>query len=150
VAMYQVRTEDVDYVASAWTSPGFLVFSDSNEVRVRLFGDDALLGMAQKRNLTVVLLGRLTYRDELSSRHGVDAASIDAELVLAAYQAEGAVALERLEGDFSAVVVDLDAGKIEAVRDPMAGYPLYWMETRSGVAMATGIRLLPEADAFEA
>jgi asparagine synthase (glutamine-hydrolysing) len=132
----------------ARAEPGFLVELDGSEAWITLFSRDALLVLAEAPDAAAVLLGRLTYRDELASRSGADPSADDAQLLLAAYRREGATALERLEGDFAAVVVDRRTGRIEASRDPMGGYPLYWKETADGAALATSLRLLPDAVAL--
>lgn len=135
----------LDAGKSAASGPGFAVELAGKAARIALFGNDPLLGVAEGPAATALLLGRLTYRAELAARFGQDSSAGDAELILGAYLKSGASALEQLEGDFAVVVVDHRSGAVEAVRDPMGGYPIYWTQTAGGIVLATGLRLLPGA-----
>ncbi len=131
--------------AGSSSGPGFAIELDRTSARISLFGDDALLSVGETPAATAMLLGRLTYRDELAARIGGNSTASDAELALGAYLHGGAAALEGLEGDFAVVVVDRKTGTVEAVRDPMGGYHIYWTTTPDGIALATSLRLLPGA-----
>ena len=147
--MQDVRHDAWPQVATRWPEPGYLVIASDTGVFIKLFGDDPLVGLAEESGFVALIFGRLTYRDELAARIGADAQSSDAQLVLAAFRKSGAKALEELEGDFAVVAIDVRAGRVETVRDPMGGYPVYWSETAGGVSLASSIRLLPDAEALE-
>lgn len=147
--MQEVRADRPARRNESWPEPGYLVVVGRDGARIALHGDDPLVDLAEAPRLTALVFGRLTYRDELASRCGVARGCGDAELVLAAYRKDGAAALERLEGDFAIVVIDAGAGRVEAARDPMGGYPVYWTQTPDGVALASSIRLLPGAGTLE-
>jgi asparagine synthase (glutamine-hydrolysing) len=129
----------------SFAGSGFAVELGRTAARVSLYGTDALMAVADAPAATVAILGRLTYRTELAARLGLSTFDNDADLALAAYLHGGAAALEQLEGDFAIVAVDRRSGTVEAVRDPMGGYPIYWTGTPDGIALATSPRLLPGA-----
>jgi asparagine synthase (glutamine-hydrolysing) len=134
---------------------GFTVAQQGEQVRVELRppegqGLEPLVHFARQGNLAGVLMGRLYYREErlqeLCGRLHGDALAARAEgeahLALAVYRAFGLPGLECLEGDFALAVWDGDAGKLVGLRDPMGGYPLYWVEARGGFALGTSLRPL--------
>src|ERR1051325_5555791 len=116
---------------------GFSIVSRREHVEFHTFappgaGRCPLVTVAQENGLVVALMGRLYYRTDLLA--GIDAQPpaaddlSDADLALAAYRAQGLAGLERLEGDFALVVWDAAQGRLLACRDPMGGYPLFWVE----------------------
>lgn len=80
-----------------------------------------------------VVMGRLYYREEVLARlpqecRGHQAS--DAALALAVFRHLGARGLERLEGEFSLVVLDPEQRRVLAMRDPLGSWPLYWTAAR--------------------
>jgi asparagine synthase (glutamine-hydrolysing) len=65
-------------------------------------------------------------RQELTGRGRTFRSRGDAEVVLAAFEAWGEAAFERLEGMWAAVVLDLPARRLVASRDRFGIKPLYW------------------------
>ncbi|MEM8785510.1 MAG: asparagine synthase-related protein [Pseudomonadota bacterium] len=92
-------------------------------------------------DLTVVLIGFLTYRSDLP----VPTTLSDPDAVLALYRDKGAEALMRLEGDFALALVDGRARQTFALRDPMGAWPLYFRATGEGVSISTNLLSLAAA-----
>jgi asparagine synthase (glutamine-hydrolysing) len=101
----------------------------------------SLVTHAQQGRLHALLLGRLSYRQELIGQLPVPAGSpvpaTDAALALAAYQHWGRAGLDRLEGSFALVVWDGDNQVLLGSRDPFGGYPLFWTRHPEGLAFGT-------------
>jgi asparagine synthase (glutamine-hydrolysing) len=93
----------------------------------------------------LVLMGQLYYRDDLRSQlpeaQHLPCAS-DAALALAMFRASGVPGLQRLEGDFSLAIVDAQASRLLAMRDPMGAWPLFWTADRGTVRLGTSLRAL--------
>lgn len=97
-----------------------------------------------------ILMGQLYYRDHLAASLTADisedlarnCAANDAALVLAVYRQLGLNGLERLEGDFALVLWDAHQKRLVACRDPMGGYPLFWMQREGTIALSTSVRPL--------
>src|SRR4029077_7593990 len=93
---------------------GFLAISEPGRTVVSTLGDPAspaasFMSTATGNGTTVIVVGRLYYRDELAARIGLSAAQMpasNAALVLAAYRQMGRKALEYLEGDYAVLVWD--------------------------------------------
>src|SRR5207248_61528 len=117
------------------------------EARPRaLAGGHASVGLADGAACRVVFLGRLYYRDDHAA--GVRArrpdltprpADSDAALALAVYRALGADGLRRLEGDFALALYDGPARRLWCARDPMGGYPLFWVCRGGAFAIGTDV-----------
>ena len=89
--------------------------------------------------------GRIDNRKELIGElgsHGVDAASDDTGLVLAAYDAWGCQCASRLIGDFAFGLWDGGARRLVCVRDPVGVRPLYVLAQDNLVCFATQLRQL--------
>ncbi len=126
-------------------SAGFCLTSHGRRATIEVFGgDSSLLEVAEGDGAHVLLLGRLYYRADLARRlrRAPDRSARDVDFVLAAYAELGAEARTVLEGEFAIVILDRRNRRIVALRDPCGGFPLYWMKTSEGVAIATTPRPL--------
>ncbi|MEV5747246.1 asparagine synthase-related protein [Actinoallomurus sp. NPDC052308] len=120
----------------AWSmAPGFTVIRRSGKIQVQV----AILHSGQPSSLTswirrdgdiAALMGSLYYKQDLISKIKSVSPALyenDADLALAAYQDMGMSALDLLEGDFALVIWDAKGRRLIGTRDPMGGYPLFWM-----------------------
>ena len=73
---------------------------------------------------------------------GINAASDDAELVLAAYETWGDACASRLVGDFAFGLWDGEAKRLVCTRDPLGVRPLYVLIGEDVVGFATQLRQL--------
>ena len=130
---------------------GFLIVVRDGQVEARTYLSEIgaripLVDHAHDGELDAILVGRLYYRDDVARRLGLDARAPanggDAARVLAAYRQRGVAGIEALEGEFTAAVVDVGQRRVVALRDPMGGYPLFWIRRPGIVALATAIRPL--------
>ncbi len=139
---------------------GFAICAHEPDIEVQVFGSP---GDSWPANLTLhhtsdgcaVLLGRLYYRQELAARFpDTDPQGIqrlhelnDAALAFEVYGRFGLKGLQWLEGDFSLVLWDGRANQFVGMRDPLGGYPLFWISTRGGTAFSNRLnsltRILP-------
>ncbi len=111
-----------------------------------------LASTARAADCQAVLFGDLYYRRTLRNSLPADPAPVleggGAEddsntavaLALHIYRAQGWQGLARLEGDFSLVIWDAARRWLIGVRDPMGGYPLFWIRQPGFYACATGLR----------
>jgi asparagine synthase (glutamine-hydrolysing) len=118
---------------------GFTVVRRDQDVEFQLFGPrghGGLLQFFQTADQAAVLLGRLHYRRELCAKLASalpgpllqECQANDAALALAAYRHRGLQGIEHLEGDFALVIQDTRADRLIGSRDPMGGYPLFWVQ----------------------
>lgn len=134
---------------------GFTVVARPDGVEFRPYAEDRararrLICAVQDESQTVLLMGRLHYREDVLQRlrHRTDQQTwercleSDAALASAIYRLEGVDGLTRLEGDFVAVCHDRQARRLIALRDPMGKYPLFWTQHPDGIAIGTSIRPL--------
>ncbi|MHC1743657.1 MAG: asparagine synthase-related protein [Syntrophobacteraceae bacterium] len=135
---------------------GFSVLLENTGVELRLFGVDCggrfpLLSHIDTPDYLAALFGSLHYRDDLRrpipdlldrAPSGQKPATGDAELALGAYLSQGVRGIERLEGDYCLVIWDGMENRLLAARDPMGGYPLYWMRTGTGLRLCTSLTAL--------
>jgi asparagine synthase (glutamine-hydrolysing) len=127
---------------------GFLASCERGAASVWTLGDPtspaaSFLSSAASDDAVVVFLGRLYYQGDLAARlKQRPANAIDAALVLAAYRQLGSKALECLEGDFAILVWDRTRNTLLATRDPLGGFPLYWMQRGTAIAVSTDLRVL--------
>ena len=142
-------------------SIGFTVVARPHSVEFHPYAEPRtrapwLLSAAQDDLQTVLLMGRLHYREDLLPRvrNRVDERTLDqclendAALARAIYRVEGVDGLCRLEGDFVVVCHDRRSQRLVALRDPMGKYPLFWMQQGETIAISTSIR--PLADVMPA
>jgi asparagine synthase (glutamine-hydrolysing) len=109
-----------------------------------------LLSFAQDDSISVMLMGRLCYREEqllrlrgrLEERTFDRCGRSDAALAQAIYRVGGIESLCRLEGDFVLACYDKATNRMLALRDPMGAYPLFWMQHGNITALSTSIRPL--------
>jgi len=107
--------------------------------------------MVVRRGLLVVAHGCIDYRGDLGFHGGADAST--AEIVAEAFSRWDVGITDRLEGDFSAVVWDEDAGKIFACRTFPGPYPLFYSDSarRPGALVLSssvaGVLAHPDVDA---
>jgi asparagine synthase (glutamine-hydrolysing) len=103
--------------------------------------------------IVVVFDGRLDDRDELlaalRSSAPVSAASPDAALVLAAYQAFGERFPDRLTGDFALGLFDSARERLVLARDPIGIKPLYYCRARDTFLFASEVKALLAHPAVE-
>ncbi|MEV5704269.1 asparagine synthase-related protein [Actinoallomurus sp. NPDC052274] len=116
-------------------APGFTVIRRSGKLQVQI----AIVRSGQPSGLTswirrggdiAALMGSLYYKQDLMSRLKSLSPALyenDADLALTAYQDMGVSALDLLEGDFALVIWDAKSRRLIGSRDPMGGYPLFWM-----------------------
>jgi asparagine synthase (glutamine-hydrolysing) len=119
---------------------------------------ESLLSYAQDDSLSLLLMGRLYYRaSHLQLLRGRVEASIlercqqsDAALAQALYRVFGIERLCGLEGDFSLACHDYVTNRLVALRDPMGGYPLFYIQQGETIAISTSTRplvdLLPSVE----
>jgi asparagine synthase (glutamine-hydrolysing) len=81
-------------------------------------------------------------RRELESRGRVFRSACDTEVALAAYEAWGEGAFERLDGMWAIVIVDLRQRRLVGSRDRFGIKPLYWSTDGSRLALASEIKQL--------
>lgn len=134
---------------------GFTVVRRARDIEVHVSVPDnndqsALVTYSRLGDSFALLIGRLYYRqDRLSELLAVcpyaslhECQGNDAALALAAYHHRGIASLERLEGDFALVIWDAKITQLIGLRDPLGGYPLFWIQQENIVAFSTGIRPL--------
>jgi asparagine synthase (glutamine-hydrolysing) len=128
------------------TSIEFRPYTEHREVAERL------LSFAQDDLHSLLLMGRLYYREDqlqlLRGRVGErtfdHCRESDAALAHALYRVGGIEGLCRLEGDFALASHDRRTNRLVALRDPLGGYPLFWIHQNETIAMSTSIRPLVE------
>ena len=76
--------------------------------------------------VVVAMDGRLDNRDEVLARLDAPRTSSDAACILAAYEAQGAEVLERLNGDFALALYDPARASLWLARDAIGLKPLYY------------------------
>lgn len=92
--------------------------------------------------------GSVYYRAEL--RRGIEAAGVDlsgddsSHLILGAYRAWGTDCLEKLDGNYAFVLVDLDDRRVVCGRDLVGSRPLFFCEARGGLLVSSSIAPLLE------
>jgi asparagine synthase (glutamine-hydrolysing) len=134
---------------------GFSVIARHQDVQFEIFGPcssarPSLVVFFETTDYAAILMGRLYYRRELLADLGSDlpedlaqpCESNDAALALAAYRRWGLKGLERLEGDVALVIWDAREKRLVGSRDPMGGYPLFWMKRDGTIAVSTGLQPL--------
>jgi asparagine synthase (glutamine-hydrolysing) len=124
---------------------GFTVLRRADQVEFRSHmptqrRDNPLIQFASGTGGALVLMGRLYYRNDLAP--GAAPGSSDAALALAHYERWGVAGLARLEGDFALVLSDARTQCLLAVRDPLGGYPLFWVRRHDGVRFSTSLHRL--------
>jgi asparagine synthase (glutamine-hydrolysing) len=139
---------------------GFSVISRNQQIQFT-FPEEGTAGRSlvafyRTGDMAAVVMGRLYYQQELVAKlQGRVAAAVlgaaasnDAALVLAAYEGLGQDGLPGLEGDSSLVLWDGRRDLLLAIRDPLGGYPLYWINQPGTMALSTSLRplldLLPQ------
>lgn len=136
---------------------GFREVSEAGSVEFRTFsppGNDQPTPVTFSRasGCSAIFMGRLYFRHDLlaDARPSLPTQFLengepnDAALVLAAYRQLGLRGLERLEGDFTLVVWDARESRLVAFRDPMGGYPLFWIKYGGTIALSNSMRTLLE------
>jgi asparagine synthase (glutamine-hydrolysing) len=135
---------------------GFLVRSNPSGVAFEQVGEPTvtsqLLSVSLDDTVQTVFLGRLYYLDNLRRRLAakwrLDPTASPADYVRAVYQQAGVEGLTWLEGDYSFVLWDARQCRLIGVRDPMGGFPLFWVRVREQIALSNAMRplldLLPE------
>ncbi len=130
---------------------GFLLRCDEQGVSFHQIGEGPagaveMATTAGDDDCRVVFLGRLYYRDDLRGRlaeeRRPEPAACPAAYALAAYRQGGAEGLAWLEGDYALALWDARSRTLLAARDPMGGFPLYWIRDGRAVALSTAMRPL--------
>lgn len=130
---------------------GFLVRCDQRGTTFSEVGTSGpaasqLLSVTSENDFQAVFLGRLYYLDDLRRRlaaeHRPEAAATPAEYVRAVYEQAGAEGLSWLEGDYSFVLWDARERRSIAARDPMGGFPLFWVRVGDEIAISNAMRPL--------
>src|SRR5579885_2837530 len=134
---------------------GFTVVRRAKNIEVRINepvnnDQSALLTYSRAGGSFALLIGYLYYRDdlltELMALYPSDSLpqcqTNDAALALAAYHHLGIASLERLEGDFALVIWDAGSARLIGLRDPLGGYPLFWVQQEDTIAFSTSIQPL--------
>jgi asparagine synthase (glutamine-hydrolysing) len=115
-----------------------------------------LLSWKQSGTATAMLLGRIYYQGDMLARLSPYRREAfrprrpvnPAALALAIYHEQALPGLQKLEGDFALAIWDDRQTQLVAMRDPMGGYPLFWVNHKDTVALGTCMRplvhLLPE------
>jgi len=134
---------------------GFVVERRAQEIEVQISAPNnneqsALVTYARMGDSFVLLMGQLYYRsDRLAELLAIcphdalhECQVNNAALALALYRHLGRAALERLEGDFALVIWDAETTQLVGMRDPLGGYPLFWIQQGSTVTFSTSTRPL--------
>lgn len=131
---------------------GFSAICREQDVEFHRFGRSSgnrlpLVTLYQTHDYTAILMGQLYYQRELKAE--LDSllspdlrqpdGSNDATLALAVYCQFGMKGIARLEGDFALVIWDAKESRFIAARDPLGGYPLFWIERNGVVAFSTAM-----------
>jgi asparagine synthase (glutamine-hydrolysing) len=139
----------------------FTVVCQAKDIEVHISAPEnndrsALVTYVRAGDSFALLMGHLYYRaDRLtelmtvcSLDHLRECQVNDAALVLAAYRHLGLASLERLEGDFALVIWDAETRQFIGLRDPLGGYPLFWIQHKDMIALSTSLQplcaLLPQ------
>jgi asparagine synthase (glutamine-hydrolysing) len=113
----------------------------------------ALVTSARVGDSFALLLGHFYYQQDCRPPFSVSRVN-EAALALAAYRRQGRAGLERLEGDFALALWDAESRQLIGLRDPLGGYPLFWIQTPNLLALSTSIyalcKLLPQCTLNEA
>jgi asparagine synthase (glutamine-hydrolysing) len=138
-------------------STGFTIVARPHSVEFRPYTQQQrraprLLSAAQDDLQTVLMIGRLHYREDtlqrvrsrLAERTRVQGRANDAVLAQACYRVEGIEGLCRLEGDFVLACYDRSTHRLVTLRDPMGNYPLFWVQQGETIAVSTSIRPLAD------
>jgi asparagine synthase (glutamine-hydrolysing) len=132
---------------------GFTAIWRHDQVEFRRYGPcpadrPALVTWAREGEQSAILMGRLYYCAELLAhlpeKPLQPEAWRDVDLALAAYRCWGAAGIERLEGDFALVIWDARRNRLLGARDPLGGYPLFWIAHGGTFALSTGVAPLLE------
>ncbi|HUN96645.1 MAG TPA: asparagine synthase-related protein [Bradyrhizobium sp.] len=119
---------------------------------------ERFLSAVQDESQTLILMGRLHYREDqllrlrsrMSDRIWTQCQASDAALAQACYRIDGIPGLCRLEGEFVLACYDRENQRLVSLRDPMGHYPLFWVQRGETIALSTSIRPLadhvPELD----
>jgi asparagine synthase (glutamine-hydrolysing) len=139
----------------AFMRVGFVVERRAKDIEAQISVPEnneqsALVTYSQVGESFALLMGYLCYRsDRLAELMAAcPQASLnecqvnDAALALAAYHHLGLASLERLEGDFALVIWDAETAQLIGLRDPLGGYPLFWIQHEKSVALSTSLRPL--------
>lgn len=131
---------------------GFSVICREQDVEFHRFGhvsgdQPPLVALYQTPDHTAILMGQLYYQRGLNADLDLrslpdlshSGGSNDAALALAVYRRSGTEGIAHLEGDFALVIWDAKARRIVAARDPLGGYPLFWIERNGVVAFSTAM-----------
>ncbi len=135
---------------------GFTAIAQANKVEIEINPpqnnpETALITSAKLKEGYAVLMGRLYYQHELLDRlkpyrrkDEIEECRANAALLaLATYCQFGTASLEQLEGDFSLIVWDVQKAELIGMRDPMGGYPLFWIQPKDTLVFSTSMgRLL--------
>jgi asparagine synthase (glutamine-hydrolysing) len=129
---------------------GFLARCGAQGVRFYQVGEEPpggeLMSGADDDTARVLFLGRLYYRDDLrrrlDARHRPAPAATAAAHVLAAYRQAGSAGLEWLEGDYAFALWDGRGRRLVAGRDPLGGFPLFWVRHGEEVVVSNAMRPL--------
>lgn len=129
-------------------SVGFRIAADRHGFDIRPYGARRLarqlISLDATADRTVLLIGRLFYRDDARQRIGISAADSDAALAGACYDPMGVAGLSHLEGEFVVAVCDRRNGKVGVARDPIGHYPLFFARRGEGLVLGTSIRALDD------
>jgi len=142
---------------------GFVVKRRAKELEVHMSVPDnnersALVTCSHVGDSFALLMGHLFHRsDRLAQLQAVcspECQTNDAALALAVYHHRGMAALAGLEGDFALLIWDAETAQLLAMRDPLGGYPLFWIQHEGTIAFSTSTRplcaMLPQCTLNEA
>src|SRR5436305_14216270 len=134
---------------------GFVVERRAQEIEVQISAPNnneqsALVTYARMGDSFVLLMGQLYYRsDRLAELLAICPHDVlyecqvnNAALALALYRHLGRAALDRLEGNFALVIWDAETTQLVGMRDPLGGYPLFWIQQGSTVTFSTSTQAL--------
>ncbi|TMC18626.1 MAG: hypothetical protein E6J34_16745 [Chloroflexi bacterium] len=134
---------------------GFVVERRAKELEVQISVPEnneqsALITYSRMSDSFALLMGQLYYRSERLAElmivypHDVlyECQVNNAALALALYRHLGRAALDRLEGNFALVIWDAETTQLVGMRDPLGGYPLFWIQQGSTVTFSTSTQAL--------
>jgi len=128
--------------------PDFCIKLNPIGVEAQLYGSatnqpHGLLSVSKNASCLAIVLGRIYYQHEFRLESNISISKDEiglctpASIALAIYLQHGWKRLSQMEGDFAFVIWDSKSHTIYAGRDPMGGYPLFWINQNGHASFAS-------------